>query len=321
MNMVEEQQKVLPVSILVTSYNRKELLEKCVQFINERTFYPYRIIVVDNHSTDGTLGMLKEMKVMGKIFDYIYMDENIGQCKALNKGFEKIEEWGAKSERMHRPSNDFMVTTNEDIFPPMLGQDNCWLTQMIDLLERNEPDYGGLSMRIQRTPRNDIDEYKEIIPCYKGFPSVFRLMRRSDIRKLGERPFGRLRKWESNVTGEGYKNQVRKKFGFTTKIYADHAGWIDNRGYVEGSKDYFTYADNKVNIHKEKPYPEIDPLTNIPTKINHPCDSMEQKKREEFAKGIKDAELDVVVLSDDNKEGLEATIDYLQNKLINICNQ
>ena len=81
-------------------------------------------------------------------------------------------------------------------------------------------------MRIQRTPRTDIDEYKDIIPCYKGFPSVFRLMRRSDLRKLGNRPFGRLLKWDSNTMGDKYDNQIRKKFGFTTKIYADHAGWI-----------------------------------------------------------------------------------------------
>ena len=59
--MVEEQQKVLPVTILMTSYNRVELLKKTIQLINERTFYPYRIVVVDNNSADGSKGVLKEM--------------------------------------------------------------------------------------------------------------------------------------------------------------------------------------------------------------------------------------------------------------------
>lgn len=310
-----EVEKILPITIIVTSYNRVELLKKSVQLINERTFYPYRIIIIDNHSTDGTLGELKTMKVQGKIWDYLYLEENLGQCKSLNEGFNLIEQWESKTERMYRPSNDFFVTSNEDIYPPMLGQDNCWLTQMVDILTRNEPEYGGLMMRIQRIPRNDIDENCEIIPCYKGFPSVFRLMRRSDIKKLGNNPFGVLRKWQGNVTGESYKNQIRKKFGFTTKIYADHAGWCDNRGYINGSTDYLTYADNKVNIHNEKPYPDIDLLTNVPIKMNHNCDASEFKKREDFAKGIKEAEIDVVCVSDDNKEGLQNTINYLQDKL------
>jgi len=314
---MQEIKKILPITILITSYNRNGLLKKCVELINSRTFFPYRIIVVDNNSTDGSQGMLREMKVQGKIWDCVLLDENLGQCKSLNEGFKVIEEWENNQGRMHRPSNDFIITSNEDIYPPMLGQDNCWLTQMVDILERNEPEYGGLMMRIQRIPRNDIDENTEITPCYKGFPSVFRLLRRSDIRKLGDNPFGALRKWQGNVTGESYKNQIRKKFGFTTKIYADHAGFLVNSGYEEGI-DTFTVAANKVRISEENPYATIDPETNIPISINCHKDGREQTLRENYQKDIRGEhtgpEVTVLVLTCHRLDGLKRVIDSVKTK-------
>ena len=273
--------RIVPVVILLTSFNRAELLKKTVDLINERTFYPYRIIAIDNASTDGSVGILKAAKVQGKIFDHILLEENIGQSKALNIGFADIQKWENGDGRPTRPSNDFFITTNDDIYPPMLGQKNCWLRRMITLLEKNEPEYGGLCMRIQRTARTDIDETKDVIPCYKGFPSVFRLMRRSDYEKLGDRPFGRLLKWDSNTSGDKFRYEINKKFGFTTHIYADHAGYMgENRGYPKGFIDYHTYAANKTNIQNEKPYADIDPLTNVPTKINHLVDKAEHDLRE-----------------------------------------
>lgn len=312
--MTEKIEKVLPITILVTSYNRKTLLKKCIELINERTFYPYRIIVVDNHSTDGSLGMLKEMKVQGKIFDFVFLNENIGQCKALNKGFEVNDDW---ENNKRRPSSDFIVTTNEDIYPPMLGQESCWLTQMVDIFERNSPEYGAISMRIQRTPRNDIDESKELIPTFKGCPSVYRIMKRSDIRKIGDNPFGRLLKWESNTMGESLKNQIRKKFAFATKIYADHAGFmLEKKGYGEDIET-LTVAANKLNERFDKPYPETDPKTNVPFKINHRCDELEQYKREKHSESLEKhvgPEVTVLVLTYKRREGLNRILSSVREK-------
>lgn len=303
--------EVLPVSILVTSYNRLNFLERTINAINERTFYPFRIIVVDNNSTDGSVGYLKNAKVTGKIFDHIFLPQNIGQSQALNQGFAAIEKWETE---LRRPSNDFFVTTNDDLLPPDLGQE-CWLTRMVVTLERHEPEYGGLCMRIQRTPRNEIDEFQEIIPCFKGFPSVFRIMRRSDFRTLGDRPFGRLLKWDSNTAGDTFKIDIRKKFGFTTHIYADHIGFIRNKGYADDVQT-FTVAENKVNIHEEKPYPEIDSKTNIPVKINHQTDNYEQKKREEYDAVLAGKrvgpEATLLVLTCKRPEGLKRIIEGIK---------
>lgn len=308
--------KLLPVTILITSFNRRNLLEKCIQLINDRTFYPFRIIVIDNNSTDGSQEYLRHAKLVGKIFDAIFLPENVGQSKALNRGFFEIEKWESGLDRPKRPSNDFFVSTNEDIFPPALGQENCWLARMIGILERHEPEFGGITMRFQRLARTDIDESKEIIECYKGFNSTYRLMRRSDIRKLGEEPFGRLLKWNSNTTADRYKLQLKKKFGFTTHLYCNHAGFMEeNRGYEPGFKDYFTYAENKVGMAEEKPYPDIDPLTNKPIKINHSCDAQEQKLRDDYKKilsGEVKKEVTLLITTYKRPSGLKRIIDSIK---------
>ena len=148
--MNEQLPKLKPVSILLTTYNRLSFLKKAINLINERTLYPYRLIVVSNHCTDGTLQYLKESKVLGRIWDYLYLDSNVGQSVALNRGVALVNDW-EKNKR--RPSSDFIVTTNEDISPPKLFIDGkgCWLEKMIYLFEKHESEgLGALAMR--KTP-------------------------------------------------------------------------------------------------------------------------------------------------------------------------
>jgi glycosyltransferase involved in cell wall biosynthesis len=281
---MEQLSKNLPVSILLTTYNRLNFLKKTVESINQRTLYPYRLIIVSNHCTDGTLQYLKESKVNGKIWDYLYLDENLGQSVALNKGVALVNDW---ENNRRRPSSDWVITTNEDIYPPMLIENgsNCWLEQMIILFQKYENDgLGALAMRIERTARAEIDESQELIYFRKGIPSVFRLMRRSDLNKMGVEPFGHLKHFDSNATADNYQTVLKKKIALTTHIYASHFGFnYENKGYDLNDKNYFTYSgEAKLQVFKEKPYPEIDPETQVPIKINHGCDGYEQRKRDEY---------------------------------------
>ena len=67
-----------------------------------------------------------------------------------------------------------------------------------------------------------------------------------------------------------------------THLYSDHLGFLlDNKGYREGFTDYFTYSPEKVKQGEAKPYPDIDPKTNEPIKINHGYDTREQQRRED----------------------------------------
>lgn len=316
--MNEQLPKLKPVSILLTTYNRLSFLKKAINLINERTLYPYRLIVVSNHCTDGTLQYLKESKVLGRIWDYLYLDSNVGQSVALNRGVALVNDW-EKNKR--RPSSDFIVTTNEDISPPKLFIDGkgCWLEKMIYLFEKHESEgLGALAMRIERTARQEIDESKDLIYMRKGIPSVFRLVRRTDLAKLGEEPYGKLLHFDSNSTADSFQTILKKKIALTTHIYGSHFGFmVENKGYDVNDKDYFTYSgEAKLQVFKEKPYADINPETNVPIKINHSCDALEQQKRNDHLKELngelEKPEVTIIVLTCHRYDGLKRIIDSIK---------
>lgn len=311
--MNNELPQLLPINIIVTSFNRINLLERTIDSINKNTVYPHKIFVVDNASTDGSVGWLKTAKTQGKIFDVLLLEKNDGQSVALNKAFAWMQDWEKR-----RPSDNYFITTNEDILAPNLGRE-CWLTRLKILFDKYEKSHniGGLCLRIERTPRTDIKEDEELIRMYKNLPSVFRMLKRDDFTQLGPEPFRKLNHYDSNSMATTIHTRLLKKCYMATHIYSSHIGFTANKGYQEGFKDYFTYSgEHKDNIHIDKPYPDIDPETFVPTRANHPCDEVEQKLRDEHQaklRGeIKDTEITVIVLTYNRYDGLNRIIESIK---------
>ena len=74
----------LDLSILIVSYNTKELLLKCLGSIVESILYfTFEIIVIDNNSSDGTIEAICKNYPQVKI---IVNKENVGFAKANNQG-------------------------------------------------------------------------------------------------------------------------------------------------------------------------------------------------------------------------------------------
>ena len=46
--------KDIKVAVAIPTFNRKELLVKCLEAVAGQTLKPAKIFVVDNHSSDGT---------------------------------------------------------------------------------------------------------------------------------------------------------------------------------------------------------------------------------------------------------------------------
>lgn len=78
----------MELSIIIPSYNTKELLLACLGSIYQETKTPFEIIVVDNGSTDGTLeGIVSRYKDIVLIQN----KQNLGFAKAINQGLEKAQ--------------------------------------------------------------------------------------------------------------------------------------------------------------------------------------------------------------------------------------
>lgn len=73
------------LSIVIISYNTKELTKACIESIYDQTKQTnFEIIVVDNHSTDGSREMLSELAKLHANIQLILREDNLGYGKGNN---------------------------------------------------------------------------------------------------------------------------------------------------------------------------------------------------------------------------------------------
>ena len=75
------------VSVIIPTYNRKNLLKRALHSVDSQTFVPHEIIVVDDGSSDGTKGWVLEKFPYVR---YIYQD-NSGVSSARNAGIKEAK--------------------------------------------------------------------------------------------------------------------------------------------------------------------------------------------------------------------------------------
>ena len=81
------------VTIIVVTYNRAHVLDRCVQSILSQTYTNIDILIVDDGSTDSTDMLLKKFEQNHKI-RVIYHSKNRGVAAARNTGLNSIKgEW------------------------------------------------------------------------------------------------------------------------------------------------------------------------------------------------------------------------------------
>ncbi|MDP2683861.1 MAG: glycosyltransferase family 2 protein [bacterium] len=82
---------MLDLSIVIVNYNNRGLLRQCLRslFHNlKTTSLSYKVIVVDNDSSDGSVDMVREIFPSVRL---IPLEKNIGYAKGVNIGIKSIE--------------------------------------------------------------------------------------------------------------------------------------------------------------------------------------------------------------------------------------
>lgn len=85
----------MPIAIVLGTYNRLELLRGCLESVRlaaAKAGYPYRIVVVDGGSSDGTLTYLREQADV----HLLEQGKLLGAVKAFNAGFSYAVDLGAE---------------------------------------------------------------------------------------------------------------------------------------------------------------------------------------------------------------------------------
>lgn len=75
----------MKVTIVIPNYNGKHFMEPCLASLKEQTCQDYKILVVDNASTDGSLEYMTEHYPQ---IEVIALDKNYGFSKAVNVGIQ-----------------------------------------------------------------------------------------------------------------------------------------------------------------------------------------------------------------------------------------
>lgn len=76
------------VTIIIPNYNGKEYLLPCLNSVFGKTGIPVEVIVVDNHSQDGSV---EEVRRIYPQVQVIILDKNYGFSKAVNEGIKRAK--------------------------------------------------------------------------------------------------------------------------------------------------------------------------------------------------------------------------------------
>lgn len=118
------------LSVIIVNYNVKAFLEQCLQSVQQSTGLQlgtdFDVYVVDNHSVDGSLKMIRERYPWVKL---IANEENVGFSKANNQAIRL-----SKSKYMLLLNPDTLIETDT-------------LKKCVDFME-SHPDAGGLGVKM-----------------------------------------------------------------------------------------------------------------------------------------------------------------------------
>lgn len=78
----------MKVTIIIPNYNGKHFMQPCLESLAKQTYQNFKILVVDNHSTDGSIEYMKESY---PDIELLPLDENYGFSRAVNVGIRHAD--------------------------------------------------------------------------------------------------------------------------------------------------------------------------------------------------------------------------------------
>lgn len=219
-----------PIDIFITSFQRMEFTRKTLQYLYERTTYPFRVWLLDQAGTNESVAMEYEEKYPDN-FKYVGFSENLGIHALWNVALALAE-------------SEYFITSDNDIYVPDLrnvgypeimkkvGAHNDWLGRLVGFMEVR-PEYGAISLHphvfigAAGIDPNDPEDVKERNMC----GAVMRIMRWDAVWKVGG--------WEHKIeAGRNHEERticsrlqsIGYKVGITSRIRAFHP-FPPNWGY------------------------------------------------------------------------------------------
>jgi cellulose synthase/poly-beta-1,6-N-acetylglucosamine synthase-like glycosyltransferase len=168
------------ISILMPAYNEEDMVEKSIESALELDYLNYKILFIDDGSTDCTLEKARKYKDNSN-FKLLEHEENQGKAAALNTGLE-----ASKSKYVAVQDADSRVES--DLVEKAVAQleHNPGTGAVIGSIKSFEHD--SIIQRIQRIQYRLTNFYRSLmaeIGTLDVTPGAFSIYRASDIRDIG----------------------------------------------------------------------------------------------------------------------------------------
>ena len=243
-----------PIDILMVTYHRKNFTHMAIESIASRTKTPYRLIVVDNGSSEDMQQMLEAYRREDIIDVLLLLDRNYGLEYAKNSGLRFVD----SSPYFVNVDNDLIIEANQ-------GQDD-WLKKLTVLMD-SHPEFGAIACRPQvlygvpNIFRDEVTEDGEIIkhltddglvgffydgngPC----GGAYRMMRTDLVKVTGWRDMAEHKDDPTQSRSEEWRicgeiNRQGYKCGYARYIRCYHLFGECNWGYSKGIPHYHKKHD------------------------------------------------------------------------------
>ncbi|MEW9123297.1 MAG: glycosyltransferase [Thermotaleaceae bacterium] len=219
----------MKTSIILLTFNQLHFTKLCVDSIRKYTDEgTYEIIVIDNHSTDGTAAWLKEQEDIQALFN----DENLGFPKGCNQGIKL-----ATGDNILLLNNDVIVTPH-------------WLSNLTRCLCSAE-DIGAVG-----AVTNSCSNYQTIPISYKNMEEMIPFAQKHNLSNRSL--------WEERTRLIGFclliKKEVVEKIGLLDERFSpgnfeddDYCHRIRRAGYrLILCKDTFIHHFGSVSFGKDR---------------------------------------------------------------------
>ncbi len=105
-------------SVIIPTYNRENVIERCINSVLNQSFKDFEIIIVDNASSDGTINIINAIK--DARITLIINEKNYERCYSRNKGISH-----AKGEYLcFLDSDDFYLQNHLDYLKRNIDTDD-----------------------------------------------------------------------------------------------------------------------------------------------------------------------------------------------------
>src|SRR3989344_3501317 len=211
--------KKVDVSIVIVSYNTKDILLECVSSVIKTTKdISYELIIVDNNSSDGTVEEISKLKSqnsnLSSKLKTIYNQQNLGFSKANNIGVKKA-------------AGRYVLFLNSDTVVR-----NDTIKTMAEFMDANT-DVGAATCKVE-LPNGEIDD-----ASHRGFPTPWNAFCHfSGLSKLFPRSkaFGGYNLGWMDLSVPHEIDALAGAFMIVCKEAGDEVGWWD--------EDFFWYGED-----------------------------------------------------------------------------